>query len=235
MDILSTENIAALLTLSILEIVLGIDNIIFISILVSRLEKSQQKLARLVGLTAAMLMRILLLLLISWLMLLTKPLFTAFAHDFSGKDLILIGGGLFLLAKSTHEMHEQVADEEEIIHRESSFLGVIVQVMLLDIVFSLDSVITAVGMSNNLTIMIISVVLAVLVMMLFSGKISDFIEENPTFKMLALAFLFLVGAMLIADGFGKHIEKGYIYFAIGFSLAVEALNMRTSKKRKNAV
>ncbi len=231
MDIFTTENIAALVTLSILEIVLGIDNIIFISILISRLDQSKQKLARLLGLAGAMIMRILLLLLISWLMLLTKPLFTLFAHDFSGKDLILIGGGLFLLAKSTHEMHEQVADEEEVTHREAKFWGVILQVMILDIVFSLDSVITAVGMSNNVNIMIVAVVLAVLVMMVFSGPIANFIEENPTFKMLALAFLFLVGAMLIADGFGRHIEKGYIYFAIGFSLAVEFLNMRARKKR----
>ena len=231
MDIFTTENIAALVTLSILEIVLGIDNIIFISILISRLDQSKQKLARLLGLAGAMIMRILLLLLISWLMLLTKPLFTLFAHDFSGKDLILIGGGLFLLAKSTHEMHEQVADEEEVTHREVNFWSVILQVMILDIVFSLDSVITAVGMSNNVNIMIVAVVLAVLVMMVFSGPIANFIEENPTFKMLALAFLFLVGAMLIADGFGRHIEKGYIYFAIGFSLAVEFLNMRARKKR----
>jgi len=218
----------ALVTLTTLEIVLGIDNVIFIAILAGKLPDEQQKKARLVGLALAMFSRIALLASLFWIMRLTAPLFTVFGNDFSGRDIILLIGGLFLLAKSTHEIHNKLEGEEG---RSSagvgaSFASVIVQIILLDIVFSLDSVITAVGMVNQIGIMIAAVVIAVIFMMLFSGAISNFVNQHPTVKMLALSFLLLIGVALIADAFERHIPKGYIYFAMAFSVFVEMLNLR---------
>lgn len=229
--VLQPESWIALLTLTALEIVLGVDNIVFISILAGRLPRARQSRARRVGLGAAMLMRIALLASLAWLIRLTRPLVTVFGHGISGRDLILIAGGLFLLAKSTTEIHERLEGEEG---RASarvppSFLGVIMQIMLLDIVFSLDSVITAVGMASELAVMIAAVVLAVGVMMWASAGISDFVQRHPTVKMLALSFLFLIGFALVADGLGLHIPKGYIYFAMGFSVFVEMLNLRARR------
>lgn len=228
------ESLIALLTLTVLEIVLGIDNIIFISILSGKLPKEQQSKARLTGLALAMITRILLLFSIVWIMKLTLPLFTALGQEISGRDIILIGGGLFLIAKSTFEIHDKLEGEEG--HRSSkvakSFASVIAQIILLDIIFSLDSVITAVGMANNLMIMILAVVIAVGVMMASAKSISDFVEKHPTVKMLALAFLLLIGVSLIAEGFEQHIPKGYIYFAMAFSVFVEMLNLRMKAKTK---
>lgn len=221
----------AFLTLCALEIVLGIDNVIFISILAGKLPRHQQDKARLVGLSLAMVMRILLLLSISWIAGLTKPLLTVLSHGFSGRDLILIVGGLFLVAKSTHEIHGKLEGEDG--HGGSgvaaTMSSVLVQIILLDIVFSLDSVITAVGMVNNIPVMIGAVVVSVVFMMFFSGPISRFVDKHPTIKMLALSFLLLIGVTLIADGFGQHISKGYIYFAMGFSVFVEMLNLKLRK------
>ncbi len=233
----------AFLTLCALEIVLGIDNIIFISILAGKLPKDQQARARFVGLSLAMVMRVLLLLSISWIVGLTAPLFTL-PHlspeiaEISGRDLILIVGGLFLVWKSTNEIHGKLEGEEHHDDAKSAtaaFSAIIVQIGLLDIVFSLDSVITAVGMVNNIPIMIAAVVIAVIFMMFFAGPISGFVERHPTLKMLALSFLLLIGVTLIADGFGQHISKGYIYFAMGFSVFVEVLNIRMQKGRGPAV
>lgn len=228
------ESLIALLTLTILEIVLGIDNIIFISILSGKLPKEQQNKARLTGLALAMFTRILLLFSIVWIMKLTLPLFNVIGQEISGRDLILIGGGLFLIAKSTFEIHDKLEGEEG--HRSAkvakSFASVITQIILLDIVFSLDSVITAVGMANNIIIMIIAVVIAVGVMMVSSKSISDFVEKHPTVKMLALAFLLLIGVSIIAEGLDQHISKGYIYFAMAFSVFVEMLNLRMKSKSK---
>lgn len=222
----------AFLTLTVLEIVLGIDNIIFISILAGKLPKEQQARARFLGLALAMGLRVLLLLSISWMARLTDPLFEVFSHGVSGRDLILITGGLFLVWKSTHEIHNKLEGEGET-HQSGkvaiSFNAVLVQIALLDIVFSLDSVITAVGMVNNISIMIAAVVIAVIFMMFFSGPISGFVERHPTVKMLALSFLLLIGVTLIADGCGQHVPKGYIYFAMGFSVFVEILNIRMKK------
>lgn len=227
----------AFLTLSALEIVLGIDNVIFISILAGKLPKHQQGKARVIGLALAMIMRILLLLTISWMAGLTKPLITIFGHGLSGRDLILVVGGLFLVAKSTSEIHGKLEGAEG--HgpgaSAASFAAVLIQIMLLDIVFSLDSVITAVGMVNNIPVMIAAVIIAVIFMMFFSGPISRFVDEHPTIKMLALSFLLLIGVTLIADGFGQHISKGYIYFAMGFSVFVEVLNLKLIKKAKEPV
>jgi predicted tellurium resistance membrane protein TerC len=227
-------SLIALFTLTVLEIVLGIDNIIFISILSGKLPKEQQNKARLTGLSLAMITRILLLFSIVWIMKLTLPLFAVFSKEISGRDLILIGGGLFLIAKSTFEIHDKLEGEEG--HRTAkaakSFGNVIVQILLLDIVFSLDSVITAVGMANNIVIMILAVVIAVGVMMVSSKGISDFVEKHPTVKMLALSFLLLIGVSLIAEGLGQHIPKGYIYFAMAFSVFVEMLNLRMKSKVK---
>lgn len=228
----------SLITLTALEVVLGIDNIIFISILAGKLPAAEQPRARLVGLSLAMLMRIGLLFSITWVMRLTDPLFTVFAHTISGRDLILIGGGLFLLAKSTHEIHDKLeGDEEEMLlgKRRASFTSVIIQIMLLDIVFSLDSVITAVGMANQLAIMIAAVVIAVVFMMFFAGSISGFVHRHPTIKILALSFLLLIGVMLIAEGFGQHISKGYIYFAMAFSVFVEVLNIKVRARKHKKV
>lgn len=236
-ELFTAENAVALLTLTSLEIVLGIDNIVFISILCGKLPPEQQDRGRRLGLFLAMGMRIALLLSINWVMRLIEPLFEVVDHPFSGRDLILLGGGLFLLAKATWEIHDKlegaVSEEKKgrRAGRYTSFAAVLTQIALLDLVFSLDSVITAVGMARAIEIMVAAVVIAVLVMMAFAGVISRFVERHPTLKMLALAFLILIGAMLVLEGFGTHVEKGYIYFAMAFSLAVEMLNMRLRKVR----
>lgn len=222
----------ALVTLLALEIVLGVDNVVFISILAAKLPPDQRKRARTVGLSLALITRILLLLSLSWMIRLTAPLFTVFGIEFSGRDLILIVGGLFLLWKSTHEMHQRLegGEGESSARVAPTFAAVIVQILLLDIVFSLDSVITAVGMVDQIEIMIAAVILALVVMLVSSGTISAFVEKHPTIKMLALAFLLLIGTTLIVEGFGQHIQKGYIYFAMAFSLFVEVLNLRVRKR-----
>jgi predicted tellurium resistance membrane protein TerC len=225
------SGLIALITLTFLEIVLGVDNVIFISILSSKLPGTQQGSARRVGLLAAMGMRILLLLSIVWIIRLTAPLFYIFGRPISGRDLILIGGGLFLLAKATIDIHERLEGEEG--HGSArvrpSFAAVITQIMALDIVFSLDSVITAVGMSSEITIMVTAVILAVGVMMFSAGPISSFVNRHPTVKVLALSFLLLIGVSLVGDGLGMHIPKGYIYFAMGFSVLVELINLRVRR------
>jgi len=228
----SPETWIALLTLTVLEIVLGIDNIIFISILAAKLPAGEQPRARTVGLTLAMVTRILLLLSLTGIMRLTRPLFSPFGHPFSARDLILLLGGLFLLWKSTREIHDRLEGEEgrQNVKAGATFGGVIVQIALLDIVFSLDSVITAVGMVRQVGVMIAAIVLAVLVMLMAAGPISDFVHRHPTLKMLALSFLLLIGVTLIADGLGQHIPKGYVYFAMGFSVFVESLNLRLARK-----
>jgi predicted tellurium resistance membrane protein TerC len=232
--ITNPESLIALLTLTVLEIVLGIDNIIFISILSGKLPKEQQNKARLTGLALAMISRILLLFSIVWIMKLTLPLFTIFGLEISGRDIILISGGLFLLGKSTFEIHDKLEGEED--HQSGkgakSFANVIVQIILLDVIFSLDSVITAVGMADELIIMVLAVIIAVGVMMVSSKSISDFVENHPTVKMLALSFLLLIGVSLIAEGFEQHIPKGYIYFAMAFSVFVEMLNLKMKRRAK---
>jgi predicted tellurium resistance membrane protein TerC len=231
---LTTDGLIALATLTFLEVILGVDNVIFISILSSKLRPHQQRRARRLGLVAAMGMRILLLMSLAWIVRLTAPLFTLFGHDFSGRDLILILGGLFLLAKATLEIHDRLEGEEG--HGSAkvlpSFGAVIIQIMLLDIVFSLDSVITAVGMADDLAIMVAAVVVAVAIMMFSAEPISVFVNRHPTVKVLALSFLLLIGLSLVADGFGLHIPKGYIYFAMGFSIFVETINLRVRKGAK---
>ena len=231
MDLItSPQTWMALATLTALEIVLGIDNIIFIAILAGKLPREQQARARTVGLGLAMFMRVGLLFCLTWVMGLTAPLFTILTQEISGRDIILILGGLFLIGKSTFEIHEKLEGEQEHLAGTSaagrSFVGIIVQILLLDIVFSLDSVITAVGMANQISVMIAAVVIAVLFMMAFSGPVSNFIHHHPTLKILALSFLLLIGVMLIAEGLGQHISKGYIYFAMAFSVFVEMLNLR---------
>ncbi|MBT1072458.1 TerC family protein [Pelotalea chapellei] len=218
----------ALTTLTALEVVLGIDNIIFISILAGKLPREQQEKARLVGLGLAMFIRIGLLFSLSWLMGLTAPLFSVLGNEISGRDLILLSGGLFLLWKSTMEIHEKLEGEQAhtSVKAATTFGAIIVQILLLDIVFSLDSIITALGMANKLGVMVAAVVIAVGFMMFFSGKISAFVESHPTIKMLALSFLILIGVALIGDGLDMHIPKGYIYFAMAFSVLVEMLNLR---------
>jgi predicted tellurium resistance membrane protein TerC len=225
------ESWIALLTLTVLEIVLGIDNVIFISILVGKLPEESQKKARMIGLGLAMFLRIALLASLAWIARLTNPLFTVLGQEISGRDLILLIGGLFLLGKATHEIHERLEGEEgdASTRARASFTSIIIQILLLDIVFSLDSVITAVGMANELPVMITAVVAAVLVMMVAAGPISDFVARHPTIKMLALSFLLLIGMSLIAEGLDQHIPKGYIYFAMGFSVFVEMLNLRLRK------
>jgi predicted tellurium resistance membrane protein TerC len=227
----TAENAIALATLAALEIVLGIDNIVFIAILTQKLPEARQALARRIGLVGAMFMRIGLLLVIGWVMGLTAVLFTLLDHSFSGRDLILLGGGLFLVGKATWEIHDKLEGEIEAGHRtvQSSMGSVIMQIMALDIVFSLDSVITAVGMANEISVMIAAVVISVAVMLVFAETISRFIEDHPTMKMLALAFLILVGVVLILEGVGQHVEKGYIYFAMAFALAVEVVNLGVRK------
>jgi len=224
----------ALLTLTAMEVVLGIDNIIFISILAGKLPRHQQGRARVIGLALAMLTRIGLLLSITWIMRLTSPLFSVLGREISGRDLILLAGGLFLLYKSTHEIHEKLEGDPDApaTRGANSFLGVIFTIMVLDIVFSIDSVVTAVGMTNRVPVMVAAIVIAVLVMMLSSGPISDFVHRHPTIKMLALSFLLLIGVMLVAEGLGQHISKGYIYFAMAFSVFVEMLNLRVRKRQQ---
>jgi len=228
----TAEGWIALLTLTVLEIVLGIDNIVFISILAGKLPQEQRERARKVGLSLAMLIRILLLLTITWVMRLTAPLFTVVGQEISGRDLILIIGGLFLIAKSTHEIHDKLEGEEGQASARvaASFGAVITQILLLDIVFSLDSVITAVGMAESVLIMVLAVVIAVGVMLVSSATIGDFVDRHPTVKMLALSFLLLIGMSLVAEGFEQHIPKGYIYFAMGFSVFVEMINLRVRAK-----
>jgi predicted tellurium resistance membrane protein TerC len=228
----SADGWIALATLTVLEIVLGIDNIVFISILAGKLKPADRGRARTIGLTLAMVTRILLLLSITWVMGLTAPLFTAFEQEISGRDLILLIGGLFLIAKSTHEIHDKLegAETHHAAKAVASFGAVLVQIALLDIVFSLDSVITAVGMADHVSIMIIAVVAAIGVMLLSAGAISAFVEKHPTVKMLALSFLLLIGVSLIGEGLDQHIPKGYIYFAMGFSIFVEMINLRVRGK-----
>jgi len=222
------ETWVALVTLTSLEIVLGIDNIIFISILAGKLPSEQQARARTTGLAVAMLSRIALLFSLASVMRLTTPWFSVLGRDISGRDLILIGGGLFLLAKSTHEIHEKVEGHGEgtVNRAAASFAGVIVQILLLDVVFSLDSVITAIGMADEIAIMVSAVMIAVGFMMVFASAVSDFVHRHPTVKMLALSFLLMIGLSLVAEGFGQHIPKGYIYFAMAFSVFVEMLNLK---------
>ena len=222
-----------LLTLTILEIVLGIDNVVFISILSARLPANRQQKARTIGLGLAMLTRILLLLSLSWIIGLTRPLVTLGSVDVTGRALILVGGGLFLLAKSTHEIHDQIEgdEEHENVSVHPSFVAVLAQIALLDVVFSLDSVITAVGMVDEISIMIIAVIFAIVVMMISAGPISRFVQRHPTIRMLALSFLLLIGVNLIAEGVGFHIPKGYTYFAMAFAVGVEILNLKVRGRK----
>jgi predicted tellurium resistance membrane protein TerC len=233
MTFVSAETLIALATLTFLEIVLGVDNIIFISILSSRLPASRQVSARRLGLLLAMGTRILLLFSLSWVVKLTAPLFTLSGHDISGRDLILILGGLFLLFKSTHEIHARLEGDEEgaAAGRAVSFGAILAQIALLDIVFSLDSVITAVGMVDDVWVMVVAVVVSVLIMMVAAGPIGNFVNRHPTIKILALSFLLLIGLSLLLEGFDRHIPKGYIYFAMGFSVFVEMINLRIRVKR----
>lgn len=239
MDWITTpEAWIALATLTTLEIVLGIDNIVFITILSERLPEGQQARARKVGLAFAMASRIALLFSITWVMGLTRPLFELVGREFSGRDLILIAGGLFLLGKATREVHDKLEGEEEdegAVRAVATFAGVITQIAILDMVFSLDSVITAVGMADELAVMVTAVVLAVGVMMISAEWVADFVGRHPTVKMLALSFLLLIGMSLISEGMGLHIPKGYIYFAMGFSIMVETFNLRATKSRRKPV
>lgn len=236
-NIFTSQNLIALLTLTFLEIVLGVDNIVFISILAGKLPGEQANRARMIGLAAAMITRILLLISISWVVGLTAPFFSVMGFDVSGRDLILLIGGVFLLAKSTREIHDRLEGEEE--HGKAqatpSFSGVIVQIALLDLVFSLDSVITAVGMANALWVMITAVVVSVGIMLLASRTIMDFVNRHPTVKMLALSFLLLIGFTLVVEALHWHIPKGYIYFAMGFSMLVEILNQRAGRAKRKPV
>ena len=233
-ELLTTDNLIAFITLTFMEIVLGIDNIIFISILAGKLPAEQQASARQLGLLLALGMRIALLLTISFIVTLTLPLFTILGQEISGRDIVLIVGGIFLIGKATREIHDRL--EGETGHGEAkivpSFRAVIIQILILDVVFSLDSVITAVGMVNEIAIMIGAVIVSIAIMLLSAGRISDFVNKHPTVKMLALSFLLLIGFMLLLEGFDQHVPKGYIYFAIGFSVFVEMLNLRS--KGKNA-
>lgn len=227
----------SLLTLSALEIVLGIDNIIFISIVAARLPENQQDKARKLGLFLALILRIGLLSVISWIAKLTEPLFTVADIGISGRDLVLIGGGLFLLAKSTMEIHNKLEGEEETSSSKGypSFWAIIAQILVLDLVFSLDSVITAIGLADQLIIMVIAVIIAMAVMFIFAKTISDFVHKHPTMKMLALAFLLMIGLLLFVEGFHVHVEKGYVYFAMAFAVLVEVLNIKLRKKTSNPV
>jgi len=228
----------ALLTLTAMEIVLGVDNIVFIAILVGRLPPDKRERIRKIGISLALIIRIGLLFTLSWMMRLTAPLFTLLGNELSGRDLILLGGGLFLMAKATHEMHAKLEGGDEghgegqAAPKAAAVGPVLAQILALDIVFSLDSVITAVGMASQLWVMVTAMVISVGVMLVSAGKIGDFVDRHPTVKILALSFLLLIGVMLVAEGFGQHINKGYIYFAMAFSLVVELLNMRLRKVRK---
>lgn len=232
-EVFTPENLVALLTLASLEIVLGIDNIVLITIMASRLEPSKQAKARFIGLALAMITRILLLLSIKWVMGLTKPWFSIAGFEITGKDFILIGGGLFLIAKATFEIHDKIEggghEGGATKKAAASFGAVIAQILALDIIFSLDSVITAVGMVKHIPVMVIAVIIAVIVMMVFAAPIGNFIVRHPTIKMLALSFLLLIGVLLLAEGLHKHIERGYVYFAMAFSLMVELLNLKIIK------
>jgi predicted tellurium resistance membrane protein TerC len=234
----SPEAWAALLTLTALEIVLGIDNVIFLSVIVSRIPPAQAKRARQIGLALALVFRILLLSLLVWMIGLTQAVLTLGGMAFSWRDIILIGGGLFLIAKATHEIHTEVEareDDNEAAAKAGAFFWVIVQIIVIDLVFSLDSIITAIGMAQDLAIMIAAVIIACLIMYLSSGPVARFVAEHPTTKMLALAFLVLIGVALVADGFKFHIPRGYIYFAIAFSALVEVFNVLAKRNRKNPV
>jgi predicted tellurium resistance membrane protein TerC len=231
----TTEILISLLTLTFLEIVLGIDNIVFISIVGSRLPADQQKKVRIIGLTLALVGRILLLLAIEWIIGLTKPIFTINDFAFSFRDLILIVGGLFLIAKSTSEMHKKLEvskEEEKASLRKYTLRSALIQIMLLDLVFSLDSIITAVGLVDQVYIIVIAIVISMVVMLLFAKKISDFINKHPTMKLLAIAFLLMIGTVLVIEGLHVHVPKGYIYFSMAFALGIEVLNMRLRKKTK---
>jgi predicted tellurium resistance membrane protein TerC len=234
----STEALTSLLTLTAMETVLGIDNIIFIAILVARLPQEKQAKIRNLGIGLALIIRIGLLFSISWIMTLKEPLFALFGHTFSGRDLILLGGGLFLVGKATFEIHHKVEGDPEVHLPANGKAGIPVsaslmlgQILVLDIVFSLDSVITAVGMASEVSIMVIAMLISMLIMLVSAGKISGFVEKHPTIKILALSFLILIGVMLVAEGMGAHVSKGYIYFAMAFSLAVELINMRYRSKK----
>jgi predicted tellurium resistance membrane protein TerC len=233
----SPEAWISLLTLTVLEVVLGIDNVVFIAILADKLPVAQREKARRLGLSLALITRILLLLSITWIMGLNAQLFSLFGHAFAGRDLILLAGGLFLIAKATKEIHEKLEGEDGHVSRAvaPTFTSVITQILLLDVVFSLDSVITAVGMARHVAVMIAAVTIAVGFMLLFSGHISRFIARHPTLKILALSFLLLIGVVLVADGLGQHINKGYIYFAMAFSVFVEVLNLRLLAKATREV
>jgi predicted tellurium resistance membrane protein TerC len=243
MDVFSFESLftlqngIALLTLTTLEIVLGIDNIVFIAIIAGRLQREQRNKARLVGLSLAIVTRLMLLFTLSFLASLTSPIFQLLDHPLSGRDLILIVGGVFLIYKATKEIHEKVVGHESELDikpgKAITFRSVIVQILIIDIIFSLDSVITAVGMTDNLPVMCAAVIAAVVVMLVFSGAIVEFIDANPSVKMLAVSFLLMIGLVLVADGFGQHIQKGYVYFAMGFSLFVEMLNLRAVRRSKS--
>ncbi len=235
-ELFTPSSLAALLTLAALEIVLGIDNIVFIAVVTARLEKRVQARARQIGLLAAMGTRVALLFCIKWIMGLGGDLFSVAGHAVSGKDLILLGGGFFLLAKATWEIHHKLEvpraeDDSGATPKAASFGAAIAQIAMIDVVFSLDSVITAVGIADQIAVMVIAIVLAIIVMMIFANPVSDFIERHPTMKMLALAFLLLIGVMLMAEGFGQHLDRKYIYVAMGFSLFVELLNMRMRRNR----
>jgi len=228
-ELFTIDNAIALCMLTALEIVLGIDNIVLLAILSGKLPPAEQAKARGLGLTLAMIMRIGMLIGLGWIMGLTRPMFSLLGHGFSGRDLILLLGGLFLIAKATYEIHHRLEDPDPLKQaagRARSLKIVVVQIIALDIVFSLDSVITAIGMARHVAVMIAAVTIAVAVMMIFAGKVSGFIEHHPTLKMLALSFMLLIGVVLVADGLGQHIQKGYIYFAMAFSLLVEILNIR---------
>lgn len=231
------ETYVSLLTLTFLEIVLGIDNIIFISILTGKLSAEVQEKARITGLSFALIFRIILLLAISWIAGLVEPLITIFGHAFSGRDLILMAGGIFLLVKSTLEIHDKLegSGDENKKSVKLKFWNVIIQIIIIDLVFSLDSVITAVGLVNNLTIMITAIIISMIVMIIFAGKVSDFIHKHPTIKMLALAFLLMIGLLLFVEGFHVEVPKGYVYFAMLFSFIVEMLNIRMREKSKKSV
>ncbi len=238
MELLTTENALALLTLSALEIVLGIDNLVVIAILTGKLPPEQRERARRIGLVAAMVMRIALLLTLSWVMGLTGTLWSVAGQAFSGRDLILLAGGLFLIAKATHEIHTKIEGPEE--HPQAgkrvyaSLANVVGQIMAFDLVFSIDSVITAIGMAQAVPVMVAAIVIAVATMMIFATPVSEFVERHPSIKMLALSFLLLIGVLLVAEAFGRHVDRGYIYFAMGFSLTVELLNLRARRHARAA-
>ena len=231
---LTTDGLVALATLTALEIVLGVDNLVFIAVVSARLPAAQQPMARKIGLAMALITRVLLLLTLSWIMGLTQPLFSVLGHGFSGRDLILVAGGLFLMTKATWEIYAKVEGVHEEAHARGvrrGMIGVIVQIMILDIVFSLDSVITAVGMVNEIAIMIVAIVLAMAVMLFAMESVSRFVEDHPSVKILALSFLLLIGVVLVADGLGHHLPKAYVYFPMAFSLGVELLNLRYRTRR----